>query len=175
MTDFAIRPPTAADAADLLAFELANRAYFERWINGREPSYYSLEGVQAAIEQAGEARRDDQGHQFLATAGGRIVGRVNLSRVRRPFFNCAELGYRIGEREAGRGFASRAVALCLREAFEALGFWRVEAAARPENLASLRVLARNGFAAYGQSRRCFQLHGQWCDLVHFERHRDSPV
>jgi ribosomal-protein-alanine N-acetyltransferase len=175
MTDLAIRPPTLADAADLLAFELANRDYFERWINARDPAYYSLEGVRAAIGQADIARRDDQAHQFLVTAGARIVGRVNLTRVRRAYFNCAELGYRIGEHEAGRGLASRAVALCLREAFEALDFWRVEATARPENAASTRVLERNGFVAYGQARRCFQLHGRWCDLVHFERHRDSPT
>jgi len=173
MTDLAIRPPITADAADLLAFELANRAFFERWINARDPDYYDLEGVRAAIEQAGTARREDQGYQFLAKAGGRIVGRVNLSHVRRPYYNCAELGYRIGEREGGQGFASKAVALCLREAFDVLGFWRVEATVRPENVASMRVLERNGFVAFGHSRRCFQLHGRWYDLIHFECHGDS--
>jgi ribosomal-protein-alanine N-acetyltransferase len=175
MTDFAIRPPTLADAADLLAFELENRAWFERWINGRAPDFYSLEGVRDAIACADAARRDDHGYQFLVTSGGRIVGRVNLSQVRRPHFNSAELGYRIGEREAGRGYASEAVRLCLQEAFEALDLWRIESSARPENAASVRVLERNGFVAYGRSRRCLELHGQWWDLLHFERHRESAA
>jgi ribosomal-protein-alanine N-acetyltransferase len=175
MTDFAIRPPTLADAPSLLAFELENRAFFEHWINGRDPGYYSLEAVREAIAQADAARRDDQGYQYLAIEGGRIVGRVNLTRIQRERFNCADLGYRVGERDAGRGVAGRATALCLREAFGPLDFWRIQATARPENRASVRVLERNGFAAFGHSRRCLHLHGEWRDLLHFERHRDPPI
>ena len=175
MTPLAIRPPTLADAPALLAFELENRAYFEHWIHPRDPGYYSEAGVCDAIDQADAARRDDQGYQFLAVEGERIVGRVNLSHVQRARFDCADLGYRVGERDAGRGVAGRAVTLCLREAFGPLGFWRIQATARPENRASTRVLERSGFAAFGHSRRSVQLHGQWFDLLHFERHRDPQA
>jgi len=170
-----LQPPAPEDAHELLAFELANRGHFERWINARDPGYYRIEGIKAAIDAASVARRADGAYRYLAIAEGRIVGRVNLTSVRRPHFNCAELGYRIGASDSGRGFASEAVALCLREAFDALGFWRIEATARPENAASIRVLERNGFEAFGRSRRCFELHGQWFDLIHFERHREGAL
>src|SRR5471032_2186744 len=167
--------PALADAQALLDFELANRAYFERWISARDDGYYTVPAVRAAIEQAMRERAADQGYQFLLKDDGAIVGRVNLRAVTRPYFNRATLGYRIGERYVGRGYASRAVALALEQAFGALELWRVEAACRPENAASVRVLERNGFTVYGRATRAIQMHGQWGDVLQFERHRDLPV
>jgi ribosomal-protein-alanine N-acetyltransferase len=151
LSGLAIRPVAARDAADLLRFELAHRAYFERWINGRDPSFYSERGVASAC---------------------RTMGRVNLTKVRRAHFQSADLGYRVGEHDGGRGVASTAVALCLEQAFGALGLLRLEAVARPENQGSVRVLERNGFRQFGHSRRSFQLGGEWFDRLLFERHRD---
>jgi ribosomal-protein-alanine N-acetyltransferase len=164
----------AGDAASLLRFELAHRAYFERWINARDPKFYSEQGVAAAIAAAETARANDLGYQYLIVEDERLVGRVNLSAVRRTRFQCADLGYRIGEHDGGRGIASRAVALCLAEAFGTLGLARIEAVARPENQGSVRVLERNGFHQFGHSRRSFELGGQWFDRLMFERHREEP-
>jgi [ribosomal protein S5]-alanine N-acetyltransferase len=163
----------AVDAAALLRFELEHRAYFERWVNARDTRFYSEQGVRAAIAAAETAWATDQAFQYLILDDERIVGRVNLTAIKRAHFNCADLGYRVGEHDGGRGVASQAVALCLAEAFGTHGLWRVEAVARPENHASVRVLERNGFRQFGHSRRSFELHGQWFDRLHFERHRDS--
>jgi ribosomal-protein-alanine N-acetyltransferase len=172
LSALSIRPVAAGDAEALLRFEIAHRAYFERWVNARAPTFYSEAGVAAAIAAAEAARADDQAFQYLVVDGGRIVGRVNLTAVRRAHFQCADLGYRIGEDDGGRGVASRAVALCLEQAFGAHGLVRVEAAARPENRGSVRVLERNGFRQFGHSRRSFELGGHWFDRLLFERHRD---
>lgn len=163
-------PPTPADAEALLAFELANRAYFESHINARPAAYYGLEGVQAAIAQAEREAAADQGFQYLVRDDtGALVGRVNLSRVRRAHFHAADVGYRVGEAHAGRGVATEALRLALAQAFGVHGLVRVEATARPENLGSVRVLARNGFNVYGRSTCSFALGGAWFDLLHFER------
>lgn len=170
-----IRRLEPADAHSLLAFELANRAHFETWIQPREDGYYSLEGVHAAIAAAQAAWREDRAFQYLVFAGTRLVGRVNLHAVRRAHHNCAELGYRIAQGETGRGLASAAAALCLAQAFGPLDLWRVEATARPGNLGSIRVLERSGFTQFGHSRRSVRLNGAWHDLLHFERHRDGAI
>ena len=102
-------PPSSADIATLLAFELENRAYFESWVTARAPSYYRQEAVAAAIEQAQRERQQDLAYQYLAKLDGQIIGRVNLTAVTRPYFNKATLGYRIGERFGGRGYATRVV------------------------------------------------------------------
>ena len=175
MSDVRIRPVVAADAATLLRFELLHRAYFERWVNARDPAFYSEQGVVAAIAAAEKSREHDHAFQYLIEDAGRLVGRVNLTNVRRRHYDCADLGYRIGEHDGGRGVASTAVALCLAEAFGPLGLRRIEAVARPENQGSVRVLQRNGFTQFGHSRRSFELGGRWFDRLLFERHRDAAA
>ena len=172
MSSLHIRPVAAADAAALLRFELEHRAYFERWVQAREPAFYSPDGVAAAIAAAETAWAAGQAFQYLVLEAQRIVGRVNLTHIRRTHFHCADLGYRIGEHDGGRGIASRAVALCLERAFGEHGLLRIEATARPVNLGSIRVLERNGFRQFGHSRRSVQLGGEWFDRLLFERHRD---
>jgi ribosomal-protein-alanine N-acetyltransferase len=171
----AIRPVAAADAAALLRFELEHRAYFERWINARDPAFYTVQGVDAAIAAAEAAWRAGQAFQYLVLDDDRIVGRINLTAVRRAPFHCADLGYRVGERDGGRGVASSAVALCIEQAFGTHALERIEATARPENRGSVRVLERNGFRQFGHSRRSFELGGQWFDRLLFERHRDGAL
>ena len=170
-----IRPVAAADAAALLRFEIEHRAYFERWVQARDPAFYSADGVAAAIAAAESAWVAGHAYQYLVVDGERLVGRINLTQVRRAHFHCADLGYRIGEHDVGRGVASRAVALCLEQAFGVHGLQRIEATARPLNLGSIRVLERNGFHQFGHSKRSFELGGEWFDRLLFERHRDESV
>ncbi len=166
-------PPTPDVADELLRFETDNRAFFEARINARPPGYYSLQGVQAAIEQARRDSAEDKGYQFLVRdAAGVLVGRVNLAGVRRGQFQMADLGYRIGESAGGRGHASEALRQVLVKAFGELGLRRVEANARVDNEGSVRVLLRNGFTQFGRSTRSFELGGVWHDRLHFERHAD---
>jgi ribosomal-protein-alanine N-acetyltransferase len=165
-----LRPPAPADAEALLAFEIDNRAYFEHWINARSNSYYNLAAVRESIELAQEDRAKDRAYQYLVCFDNTIVGRINLVSVTRPYFNKATLGYRIGESFAGKGHASQAVRLAVDIAAAQLKLSRIEAIVRPQNVGSTRVLERNGFVAFGQARRSMYLHGEWHDLVHFERH-----
>ena len=167
--------PAPSDAEALLQFELKNRAYFEQWINARSPDYYSLPAVQVAIEIAQREARADLSHQFLIKDADTIVGRVNLAHVARPYFNRAELGYRIGEQFAGKGYASQAVSLVLKEAFQTLNFQRIEATVRAVNAGSVQVLKKNGFAQFGHSKLSMQLHGAWFDLLHFDIRRDESA
>ncbi|KFG94243.1 hypothetical protein GQ56_0127450 [Burkholderia paludis] len=170
-----IRHPTLDDAVPLLQFEVDNRAWFERWVQARDDSYYSIESVRNAIAAATSDARNDRAYQHLLKQDGVIVGRVNLTGVVRPYFSKASLGYRIGERYAGLGYASQAVRLVLRTALVDLDLWRIEAQVRVDNQASSRVLERNGFATYGISRRSMRLHGTWHDQIHYERHLDGAT
>jgi ribosomal-protein-alanine N-acetyltransferase len=171
-----LMPPAPSDLAELLDFELRNRAFFEAHINGRPAGYYSTDGVRAAIETARREADEDKGYQYLLRdAAGSLVGRVNLSRVRRPHFHSAELGYRVAESRQGRGIAREGVRQVLALAFGELKLVRVEATARDGNEGSARVLLRNGFSAFGRSRRSFELGGTWHDLLHYERRLDDAA
>lgn len=64
-----------------------------------------------------------------------------------------ELGYWIGQRFWGRGYASESAAALLRHAREALSFRRLTAVTDPENAASHRVLLKAGFTCTGTRLR----------------------
>jgi ribosomal-protein-alanine N-acetyltransferase len=169
-----LMPPMPSDLDELLDFELRNRAFFEAHINARPAVYYSADGVRAAIATARREADEDKGYQYLLRdASGALVGRVNLSRVRRAHFHSADLGYRVAESAQGRGVAREGVRQVLALAFGELKLVRVEATARDGNEGSARVLLRNGFSAFGRSRRSFELAGAWHDLVHYERRLDD--
>lgn len=169
-------PATVDYAAELLQFELENRAFFEARINARPSSFYSLEGITKALELAEQDALADIGYQYLIVADSpenksqNIVGRINLSRVRRAHFHSAELGYRIAQAACGQGFASKAIGLVMAKAFTELQLVRLEATASEINHASIRALQRNGFSQFGRARRSFELQGCWYDLLHFEAH-----
>lgn len=155
----------------LLAFELENRAFFEATINARSASYYTREGVGLAVAQAMADTYADTGYQYLVLdEAGQILGRVNLSVVKRAHYHSAVLGYRIGQAHCGKGVAGEAVRQLLALAFGKLRLQRIEADCRIDNLASKRVLERNGFVQFGHSRRSFELGGVWHDRLHFECH-----
>jgi ribosomal-protein-alanine N-acetyltransferase len=168
-----IRPPAMSDVDALLSFEIENRAHFEHWINARANDYYSTAAVRDAIRTALADVDGDRAYQYLVLFGDVIVGRVNLVGVTRPYFNKATLGYRIGACFAGRGYASQAVKLAMDVASKELCLSRVEAVVRAENIGSTRVMERNGFVAFGRATQSMYLHGQWHDLIHYERHLDN--
>lgn len=170
MEDVSLSPLQERDCDELEAFELANRAFFESRINARPGSYYAPGGVREAVATAVADAASGSGYQFLVWSAGKLVGRANLSHVRRDHFHSAELGYRIGEAFGGRGYATEAVRLALEHAFTVVGLHRVEATAMVTNEPSVRVLQRNGFQQFGRSTRSFQLGGIWHDRLHFERH-----
>jgi [ribosomal protein S5]-alanine N-acetyltransferase len=168
-----LTPPTPQDASALLAFEVANRAWFESWVAARPPAYYSLEGVQAAIDQAMHEAEQDRTFQFLIKSDDQILGRVNLTQIERQYFHRAMLGYRIGEAFCGQGVAKLAVAKVLEIAFGELKLWRVEATVREGNQGSTRILQHNGFREFGRATCAIKFHGEWSDLTYFERNAAS--
>lgn len=159
----------ASDTEALLDFECRQRTHFETWVHPRPASFYSREGVERHVQEALAAAQADRAHAFLIRAGGHLVGRLNLHRVQREHHGRAELGYRLAAEAQGHGWASEAVARVLPIAFGELALWRLEAVVRPGNLASARVLEKNGFRCWGRSRLSVELQGRWHDLLHFER------
>ncbi|WP_373973686.1 GNAT family N-acetyltransferase [Chitinibacter sp. SCUT-21] len=169
MQTITLHAPSLNDYADLLAFEIDNRAFFEARINARPASYYSEAGLIAAIEQAQKERSEDRAYQFLVrNLSQQLLARVNLTQVRRQHFHSAQLGYRVAQAAQGQGVAKQAVRQILAFAFDELQLQRVEAVVMESNLASIAVLKANGFQQYGRTEASFELAGQWHNCLYFE-------
>ncbi|MEV0241423.1 GNAT family N-acetyltransferase [Streptomyces sp. NPDC050674] len=142
--------PLRADHADaLLAFERENRAYFARTVPDRGDAFFTAEGFAARLRALldEQAARVCRFHVVLGEDGD-LLGRVNLMDL---VDGRAELGYRIGERAAGRGVATAAVAQVCRLARADYGLTSLFAVTTLDNPASLRVLTRSGFTRVGNT------------------------
>lgn len=92
-----------------------------------------------------------------------IAGAINFSQIFRAGFQNAYLGYYVGEKFAGKGFATEAIELIIKFAFEELNLHRIEANIQPQNLPSIAVVKKNGFVKEGFSLKYLQVDGIWCD------------
>jgi ribosomal-protein-alanine N-acetyltransferase len=137
-------PLALEHAGALLAFEEANRAWFESFIDARAPEFYSEEGVrQHILGLLYSARAGSASPWLILDEEGAVIGRANLKDVNRTTAS-AEIGYRIAQSSGGRGVATQAVRHLLQVA-RGLGLRKVEALVSETNPASARVLQKNGF------------------------------
>ena len=157
-----IRPLTANDAAELAAVLLENRAFLARFEPDRDERFYTAEGQRERLDH------ENHQHSFAILDGERIVGTVALSNVVRGPLQSANLGYWVAERVNGRGIATNAVGELIPIAFSELGLHRLEAGTLVDNVASRRVLEKNGFEEIGLARRYLHVGGDWRDHVLFQ-------
>jgi len=137
VADITLTPLAVSDVPDLYAFERENRAWFERFVPPRPDAYWQHARLAALVR----TQVADPDAMFLIRVGGALAGRLNLTDFE---VGVAQLGYRVGKAWGGRGVASAAVALGLERA-RGLGLRAVEARARADNPASVRVLEKCGF------------------------------
>jgi [ribosomal protein S5]-alanine N-acetyltransferase len=166
-----LRRLTNEDATALLAFAKENRAFLEQWEPEREDAFFTLDAQIADVEASAADEAADRRYQFGVFAGNQLVGRIAMSQIVRGVFQNAYLGYSIGERWNGRGFATEAVGLVLGFAFDELGLHRVQAAVMPRNAGSIRVLEKNGFREEGYAVGYLCINGVWEDHRIFARLR----
>jgi RimJ/RimL family protein N-acetyltransferase len=85
----------------------------------------------------------------------------------------AMIGYTLAPRHQGRGYAAEAVRTVVDWLFTVRKIHRVAATIDPDNLASARVLERNGFRYIGTARSAALVRGVWSDDARFEMLADE--
>jgi len=132
-------------AAAVLAFEVANRAYFAASISDRGDDYFGkfTDRFDALLaeQEAGRCA-----WYVLVAEDGAVLGRFNLYDIEG---HTAVLGYRVAQSVAGRGVATAAVRELCRLAAAEHGLRTLRAATTDRNVASQRVLTKAGFVPVG--------------------------
>ena len=135
----------ADHAPAVLAFELANRAYFAGFISDRGDEFYDhfteRHNASLAEQEAGSCA-----FYVLVGEDGSVLGRFNLYDIKD---GTAELGYRVAEQVAGRGVATANVRELCQLAAAEHGLRTLRAAVTHENVASQKVLIKAGFLPVG--------------------------
>jgi ribosomal-protein-alanine N-acetyltransferase len=169
----AIRPVTVEDADALAALLVRNREHLRPFEPERPDDFYSAAGQREALARREADRAAGTAFAYAILDGGDLAGLVSLSHVLRGALESANVGYWVDAGRNGRGLATRAVAAVAAEAFGPLGLHRLEAGTRPENLASQRVLEKNGFVRIGLAPRYLRIAGEWRDHVLYQRTADD--
>jgi ribosomal-protein-alanine N-acetyltransferase len=140
-----LQPLHADHAPAVLAFELANRAYFAASISDRGDEFYdqftARHRAMLAEQEAGLSA-----YYVLVAGDGSVLGRFNLYELGD---GTASLGYRVAQHAAGQGVATAAVQELCRLAAARHGLHTLRAATSHENAASQRVLIKAGFVPVG--------------------------
>lgn len=156
------------DAAARLEFYRNNRDFFDRYSGTRPDDFYTLDYQQEAITSGLASQQDDEDYffgVFLANSDT-LIGTVSLTEVIRGPVQAAWIGYSMDQAHNGQGYATQAVQLVTDYAFRELKLHRLEAGVMPHNAASLRVLAKAGYAEEGLMRQNLLINGQWEDHLH---------
>ena len=135
----------AGHAPAVLAFELANRAYFATSISDRGEEYFE-QFDERHREMLDEQEAGVGAYYLLVDEDGEVLGRFNLFRLDG---STGELGYRVAEKVAGQGVATATVREMCRLAAERHGLRTLRAATSDQNIASRRVLIKAGFVPAG--------------------------
>ena len=135
----------ADHAPAVLAFELANRAYFAAFISDRGDDFFDqfTERHRALLA---EQEAGTRACYVLIADDGSVLGRFNLVFTED---GTAELGYRVAQHVAGRGVATETVRELCRLAAAAHGLRTLRAATARDNAASQKVLTKAGFVPTG--------------------------
>jgi [ribosomal protein S5]-alanine N-acetyltransferase len=140
-----LQPLRADHGPALLAFELANRAYFAESISDRGDEFFER-FTDALNDQLIEQEAGVCAFYVLVGDDGSALGRFNLYDISD---GTASLGYRVAQRVAGRGVATASVLELCQLAARDHGLRTLGAETSHENVASQKVLQKAGFVPVG--------------------------
>jgi phosphinothricin acetyltransferase len=111
-----------------------------------------------------------QHSRFVARLDDQVVGWIALSRVsqRLCYSGVAEVSYYVAADHRGHGIGTRLLQTVIASS-EQQGVWMLTAGIFPENTASCRLVAANGFRLVGRRERIGQMNGIWRDTLLYER------
>lgn len=142
--------------------EICNRAD-RRYLSNRISLPYTESDALSWISKAKQI--DDYEGVFRAiVADGKIVGSISVERKPDIFCVDAEIGYMILPEYSAKGIATEAVAAICGIAFFDLSLSRISAVVLADNIASIKVLEKNGFEFEGTLRRAASKNGKIYDL-----------
>lgn len=169
-----IRDLEIGDVDNLLAFELENRAWFERFITPRPDNFYAAAAVHEHIRAHVIAKQRGRFHGCVVLGeGGQIIARANLREIILKH-GLADIGYRVAKAHAGAGVATEATRHLMALAYDEWHLKQLRGFAIVSNIASCRVLEKNGFIKVGIHANSAKLRHGIFDCYEY-RHEPSAA
>jgi len=158
LTEVKIRPVELSDKEQIAL--LANNK--KVWDNLRDymPFPYTQND---ALQYINLSIKDQSLHNFAIEYQGELCGMIGLIIQSDVYRKSAELGYWIGEPYWGKGIATKAVELITILGFNKLNLIRIQAGVFDFNIASMKVLEKNGYHKEGVAKQAVIKNNIACD------------
>lgn len=166
-----LRLPEMRDAAEWCLAIQKNKDFLKPWSPSSALRHIHKKGFAARHALWRFDSRAGVAHVFFIFDRGthKLIGGITLGNIIRGAGQMATLGYWMDEDMTGKGYMTEAVGVVSRFAFDTLGLHRLQAGCLLDNIASHRVLLKNGFEAEGIARGYIKIDGQWQDHLIFAR------
>lgn len=152
----------------MLICNSANRDY----LRNRLPNPYTEKDAKWWIEMVRE--NDGKTGIFRAVlVDGSIVGNISVEQKDDVFYQDSEIGYMLMTSWWSKGIMTEAVKQICRFAFETLDIMRISGVVYSPNMASRKVLERNGFQLEGVLRKAVYKDGNVYDKCLYGLLRDE--
>lgn len=160
-----LRPLEVEDAQEMLALQLSNKEFFEKYSCTRTDKFYTLDYHRESIENSKAQMEKDEKYSFgiFLNDTNKLIGSIALSEVLRGPLQSCFIGYTLDKPHNGKGYMTEAVRLLVDFGFKELALHRIEAGVMPHNLGSIRVLEKAGFHKEGIARKNVEINGKWED------------
>jgi [ribosomal protein S5]-alanine N-acetyltransferase len=163
-----VRPATAADVPDVVAYFRDNQAFLEQWEPARPEGFYTEQFWSEQVARNREHAEQDRALRmfiFPNDAPEEVIGTVNLTEFVRGAFHACYLGYGLSAAREGQGYMREALRVAIPHAFGPLRMHRIMANYLPHNRRSAGVLKALGFQVEGYARDYLRINGRWEDHV----------
>ncbi|WP_427109020.1 GNAT family N-acetyltransferase [Lysinibacillus xylanilyticus] len=152
------------DAEELFEFEKNNRLFFEQMIPSRGEDYYNFETFKIRHKELLTEQQENKSKFYLIRDNSdKIIGRINLVDIDSTN-DIAEVGYRVGQEYGGKGIGARALKLLLETE---ISVTKIKAKTTTNNIASQRVLEKNGFKQVSTSDDEFEMNGKKLQFINY--------
>jgi ribosomal-protein-alanine N-acetyltransferase len=167
-----VRALVGEDAEPLADLYLANREHLAPFEPTHDEAFYTLAGQRHRVAAALADREQGRSLPFVIEVDGRPAGRGNGTNIAHGGLRSGSHGYWVAADTVGRGVATSAVRQVIDDCITNHCLHRLEAGTLVDNLASQRVLEKNGFERIGLARRYLLIAGRWQDHLLFQKTAD---
>ena len=144
------------------------------YLSNRLPYPYTEESADWWLGMVSEHDGKDGVFRAIA-ADGKIVGNISVEQKSDVYCKDAEIGYLLLTGCWSKGIATEAVRQICAEAFSELDIIRITGLVYAANIASARVLEKNGFAREGLQRNAVYKDGKIYDLCLFGKLKETEI
>lgn len=156
-----------ADAKNLYEFEIENRDFFEIMVPSRGQDYYNWNTFKIRHKALLDEQINGQYYYYLIkNEKDLIIGRMNVVDIDLSG-NLGHIGYRLAEAYTGKGVANKALKLLL-GTIDKQGIKQILAKTTTNNIASQKILEKNGFKHIATSDETFEMNGNLLKFVYYK-------